>query len=274
MIPKIIHYCWFGKGLMPKSQQDCIKGWKKLMPDYKIMRWDEETFDYNRYSASKHAYNVKKYALVSDVCRYNVLAEYRGIYLDTDVEVFKRFDEYLNVNFFSAIELYNEFFAENIASMLDDKGNPLVKGTEIPHLEMLTSTMGCTPDNKMISELRDYYNSIEADDDYAFNYRKYVNNDRLVAKYAAKYGFRYIDETQLLEDNMTVYGTGIFGYAFSPNPNYSVSYHHNAASWLDDKKKSQKWAVYFDKIGIFPLYRKYKALKKNIKKLFLGKKNE
>ena len=65
MIPKIIHYCWFGKGLMPKSQQDCIKGWKKLMPDYKIMRWDEETFDYNRYSASKHAYNVKRYVLVS-----------------------------------------------------------------------------------------------------------------------------------------------------------------------------------------------------------------
>ena len=152
------------------------------MPNYKIMRWDEETFDYNRYSASKHTYNVKRYALVSDVCRYNVLAEYGGIYLDTDVEVFKRFDEYLNVNFFSAIELYNEFFAENIASMLDDKGNPLEKGVEIPRLEMLTSTMGCVPNNTMICRLRDYYNTISADDEFAFNYRKYVNNDRLVAK--------------------------------------------------------------------------------------------
>ena len=154
--------------------------------------------------------------------------------------------------------------------MLDDKGNPLEKGAEIPHLEMLTSTMGCTPDNKMISELRDYYNSIEADDDYAFNYRKYVNNDRLVAKYAAKYGFRYIDETQLLEDNMTVYGTGIFGYALSPNPNYSVSYHHNAASWgWETKTKSQKREVYFDKIGMLHFYRKYKTFKKIIKKLIV-----
>ena len=49
MIPKIIHYCWFGKGVMPKSQRDCIKGWKKLMPDYQIMRWDESNFDYNQY---------------------------------------------------------------------------------------------------------------------------------------------------------------------------------------------------------------------------------
>ena len=46
MIPKIIHYCWFGKGLMPQSQKKCIEGWKKLMPDYTIMRWDESTFDY------------------------------------------------------------------------------------------------------------------------------------------------------------------------------------------------------------------------------------
>lgn len=195
--------------------------------------------------------------------------------MDTDVEVFKRFDEYLNVNFFSAIELYNEFFAENIASMLDDKGNPLEKGVEIPRLEMLTSTMGCVPNNTMICRLRDYYNTISADDEFAFNYRKYVNNDRLVAKYATQYGFRYVDETQYLEDDMVVYGTGIFGYAFSPNPNYSVSYHHNAASWeWETKTKSQKIEVYFDKIGILPLYRKYKAFKKIIKKLIVKQQNE
>ena len=48
MIPKIIHYCWFGKGLMPQSQRDCIKGWEKLMPDYQIIRWDENNFDYSQ----------------------------------------------------------------------------------------------------------------------------------------------------------------------------------------------------------------------------------
>ena len=56
MIPKIIHYCWFGKGLMPKSQRDCIKNWKKLMPDYQIMRWDESNFDYNQYKLQSMPY--------------------------------------------------------------------------------------------------------------------------------------------------------------------------------------------------------------------------
>ena len=92
MIPKIIHYCWFGKGLMPKSQRDCIKGWKRLMPDYQIIRWDESNFDLDSFPLAKYACEVKKYALASDVCRYNVLSEHGGIYLDTDVEVFQRFD--------------------------------------------------------------------------------------------------------------------------------------------------------------------------------------
>ena len=105
MIPKIIHYCWFGKGLMPQSQKNCIKGWQRLMLDYKIMRWDESTFDLGKHPLAQCACNAKRYALASDVCRYNVLAEYGGIYLDTDVELFQRLDKYLDCNFFSAIEL-------------------------------------------------------------------------------------------------------------------------------------------------------------------------
>ena len=270
MIPKIIHYCWFGKGLMPQSQVRCIEGWKKLLPDYTIMRWDESTFDYNKYPAAKYGYETKRYALVSDVCRYNVLAEYGGIYLDTDVELFQKFDEYLNCRFFSGIELFNEFFTEKIGeSMLDKEGNPLVPGTEIPHFEMLTSSMGCEKGYPMICALRDYYNNIEADADYAYNYRKYVNNDRLVAKYCAQYGgFRYVDATQHLKEGMVIYGTGTFGYAFSPNPNFKVSYHHNAASWeWENKSKTQQLEVLFDKVGMLKVYKAYKALKRKIKQL-------
>lgn len=266
MIPKIIHYCWFGKGIMPQSQQDCIKSWQKVMPDYKIMRWDETTFDVEKYSAAKYAYKVKKFALVSDVCRYNVLFEYGGIYLDTDVEVYKRFDKYLDVNFFSAIEMYNEFYTQHSDSLLNDKGKPLVIGTEIPHLEMLTSTMGCIPGNKMIGELRDFYNKIDADEEYALNYRKYVNNDRLVAKYAAKYGFRYVDEKQYLEDDMIIYPTGIFGHAFCVNSNYSVSYHYNAASWSNEKTKKQLFMNRLDKWYLLKLYKFIKSISDKIKK--------
>lgn len=268
MIPKIIHYCWFGKGLMPKSQIDCIKSWQKIMPDYKIMRWDENTFDYEKYSASKHAYKVKKYALVSDVCRYNVLYEYGGIYLDTDVKVFKKFDKFLDADFFSAIELYNEFLTENSAELLDESGAPKIVGTEIPHLEMLTSTMGCVPGCEMICRLRDFYNAINADEEYAANYRKYVNNDRLVARYAVQYGFKYKDEQQFLDNNMVIYPTGIFGHAYCPNPNFEVSYHYNAATWSDSKSADNKRQMFFDKLHLLPLYKKIKALKNKIKIFF------
>lgn len=272
MIPKIIHYCWFGKGLMPQSQVRCIEGWKKLMPDYIFMRWDESTFDYNKYPIAKYGYEAKRYALVADLCRFNVLAEYGGVYLDTDVELFQRLDDYLDCSFFSAIELYNEFFMENIAAtMLDKDGNPLVPGTEIPHLEMLTSTIGAVKEHPMICNLRDHYNEMYADLDYAYNFRKHMNLDRLVAKYCTEYGFRYVDETQYLRDGMVIYGTGTFGYAFSPNPNFKVSYHHNAASWeWENKSRTQRHEVLFDKLGLLPVYKKCKAFKRKLK-TWLGK---
>lgn len=256
MIPKIIHYCWFGKGLMPKSQKDCIKGWQKLMPDYKIMRWDEATFDLEKHPLAKYACKVKKYALASDVCRYNVLSEYGGIYLDTDVEVFKRFDEFLCYNFFSGIELYDEFYSEKIAeSFLYPDGTAKDPTKDVPHLEILTSSMGCCPNHEMIRDIRNYYNSLPASEEYALNYRQYVNNDRLVARYLTKYGFRYMDEEQLFGDNMLVKKTGVFGHAFCPNHTHEFSYHYNATTWESEKwTKGQKRRYLLDKIGLLGLY--------------------
>lgn len=262
MIPKIIHYCWFGKGLMPKSQKDCIKGWKKLMPDYQIMRWDETSFDYTKYEASKYAYEVKKFALVSDVCRYNVLAEYGGIYLDTDVEVFQRFDRFLDSNFFSGIELYREFVKEQVAEKyLNEDGTPITKGEDVPHLEILTSSMACDPGNEMICKIRDYYNTVPVDADKALHYRDWVNNDRLVARHLTEYGFKYKNETQHLEKGMVVYATGLFGHAFCPDKRYEVSFHHNATTWDTDKwSRSQKKRYFFDKLGLLPVYNKLRSV--------------
>ena len=105
MIPKIIHYCWFGRGLLPELAQKCIASWKKYLPDYEIKEWNEDNFDVNIIPYTAEAYARKKYAFVSDYARFWVLYKYGGIYFDTDVEVIKSFDEIVTKGNFMGFEL-------------------------------------------------------------------------------------------------------------------------------------------------------------------------
>lgn len=95
MIPKVIHYCWFGRNPKPKDVLDYIETWKKHNPDYEIKEWNEDNFDIHCCKYVWEAYNVKKYAFVSDYARLYALYTEGGIYLDTDVEVRKSFDSLL-----------------------------------------------------------------------------------------------------------------------------------------------------------------------------------
>ena len=193
--------------------------------------------------------------------------------MDTDVEVFQRFDRFLDCKFFSAVELFKAQFGQEGKEQVDSEGNPLVPGAEIPNFEMLTSTLACVPQQEMIVALRDFYNAIEADEEYARNYRNYVDNDRLVAKYAAQRGFRYVDQTQHFGDEMVVYGTGIFGYKSSPTNQFEVSYHHNAATWRsrNEISRNERLRFAFDKVGLLPLYDRYKRCKKSLKSVLKKK---
>lgn len=92
-IPKVIHYCWFGKGKMPKLAEKCLNSWKKFCPDYKIVCWNEENFDVTENRYAREAYEAKKWAFVSDYVRLKVLYNEGGIYLDTDVELIKPLDD-------------------------------------------------------------------------------------------------------------------------------------------------------------------------------------
>lgn len=85
MIPKIIHYCWFGGKEMPALLQLCIASWKKYLPDYQIKCWDETNFDFNMAPLCKEAYAAKKWAFVADYCRIYALYTEGGIYMDTDI---------------------------------------------------------------------------------------------------------------------------------------------------------------------------------------------
>lgn len=111
MIPKKIHYCWFGKNPLPKLALKCIRSWKKYLPDYEIIEWNEDNFDVNICPYTKEAYQAKKYAFVSDYARFWILYNYGGIYFDTDVEVIKSLDKILVNGPFMACE-------ENLPSAL------------------------------------------------------------------------------------------------------------------------------------------------------------
>ena len=104
MIPKKIHYCWFGKNEMPLKMQKYVDNWKVLLPDYEIVRWDENNFDVSSVDFTDEAYNHKMWAFVSDYVRLKVLYEQGGIYLDTDVELLKNFDHLLDNDAFVGFE--------------------------------------------------------------------------------------------------------------------------------------------------------------------------
>jgi hypothetical protein len=93
MIPKIIHYCWFGGNPLPESAKKCIASWRKFLPDYEIKEWNESNFDVNSIPYTAEAYKAKKYAFVSDYARFYILYKYGGLYFDTDVEVIHSMDD-------------------------------------------------------------------------------------------------------------------------------------------------------------------------------------
>ena len=93
MIPKLIHYCWFGGKPLPKSAKKCIASWKKFMPNYEVKEWNESNFVIGMMPYTREAYNDGKYAFVSDVARFWVLYHDGGVYFDTDVEVIRSIDD-------------------------------------------------------------------------------------------------------------------------------------------------------------------------------------
>lgn len=104
MIPKVIHYCWFGGKEKPKSVQKCIASWKKNMPDYKVIEWNEDNFDMDIHPYTRFCFDNKKWAFLSDYARLWVVNNNGGLYFDTDVEALKSFDELLENDAFFGFE--------------------------------------------------------------------------------------------------------------------------------------------------------------------------
>lgn len=155
-IPKIIHYCWFGKSEIPETLQRYIMTWEEKLPDYQIIEWNEDNFDIkasNDYV--QEAYAAKKYAFVSDYVRLKVLYQYGGIYLDTDIEMIQSPEKLLeNASLVTGFETINNLITAFIAC---EKENPLIyeflQQYESRHFQLEDGTYDLTPINDKFTEL-------------------------------------------------------------------------------------------------------------------------
>ena len=104
MIPKVIHYCWFGSNELSTEAKKCIASWKKMCPDYEVIEWNENNYDVHKNQYMSEAYDNKMWAFVSDYARLDIIYNRGGIYLDVDVEIIKPIDELLHYDCFMGFQ--------------------------------------------------------------------------------------------------------------------------------------------------------------------------
>lgn len=212
MIPKTIHYCWFGKKDLPPEAKRCIASWKKMCPDYDIIRWDENNFDVNQNPFIKAAYEAKKWAFVSDYARLKVVYDNGGIYLDTDVELRKNLDSLREHGCYIGIQ-QNEFLCTTGLGFGATKSNPVV-------LKMLES-----------------YDDLTFSESHTLELSCPLLNNAVIRSYGS------VSNTEITDlPEVTVYPPQYFdpygGENLLCNETYSV--HHYAASWTSEKNQFKR----------------------------------
>lgn len=213
MIPKKIHYCWFGNGQKKSLMKKCIQSWKRYFPEYEIIEWNETNYDVRKNPYISEAYEAKKYAFVSDYARFDILYNYGGIYFDTDVEVIKSFASILSGGGFFGCEK---------------------SGMVNPGLGMAAPS-----GNSLYKEVIDYYEKQHfVRQDGTFDYTTIVERVSSILK---MHGLSDTDDIQ------RICGIQIYPSAFfSPKDpdtnvlniaNETYSIHHFSASWYTPKEK-------------------------------------
>lgn len=212
MIPKVIHYCWFGKGEKPKLAKKCIASWKKYCPDYEIIEWNESNFDINSNCYIKEAYEAKKYAFVTDYVRLFVMYNYGGVYMDTDVELVKNLDAFLQNKAFSGFESSNA----------------------IP-----TGIMACEKNFELFGYLLKYYDNkhfLNADGSYDT-----TTNTFTITEMCKEYGLILNNEYQVI-NGFVLYPNDYFcpfenETGILKKTDNTVAIHWFAKSWVSDNNK-------------------------------------
>lgn len=240
-IPKIIHWCWFSGEKPNRFISNCVKSWKKVMPDYDIKLWDANSFDFNSIPFVKGAFEAKKWAFVADYIRLYALFTEGGIYLDSDVKVFKRFDEFLNNKFFIGTE-------------------PLANN----NVELESAIMGSVPNHPYINTCLNYYNKIRKIQWNSDNWIREVKSCPVImSKILEQYGYSYEDKTLNYEDGIKVYSQKYFGHCFGTDPKDLYAIHYFNASWL------KKRGFFYEFCKSNDMMTLYITIEKYIKKLKL-----
>ena len=217
MIPKVIHYCWFGGNPLPALAIKCIESWKKYFPDYEIKEWNEDNFDVNIIPYVQEAYVAKKYAFVSDYARFWILYKYGGLYFDTDVEVIKSMDDIIAKGAFMGCEN-------------DVKDNGATALAVAPGLGL-----GVNPGLGLYQEILELYSTLHfLNTDGSFNLKTVV---QYTTEILAGHGLQHVNEIQYVA-GVWIYPQEYF-CPISPitlqchKTKNTYCIHHFAGSWCE-----------------------------------------
>ena len=223
MIPKVIHYCWFGRGEKSPLMKKCIKSWEKHFPDFEIKEWNEDNFDVNIIPYTKDAYAAKKYAFVSDYARFWILYHHGGIYFDTDVEVIRPMDDIIEKGPFMGFELDNVDSALPTLSINPGLG------------------LGAEKKNPIFAEILNRYEQLTF---YLSNgERNPFTMIPMVTEMMQEKGLRLVDELQTVE-SITIYPNEYFNPfdditgVLRKTPN-TRTIHWYAKTWADNSSPFQ-----------------------------------
>ena len=254
MIPKIIHYCWFGGAEKSAFIKKCIGTWEKYLPDYEIKCWSEENFDVNTNEFVKQAYAQKKWAFVTDYARFYALSKEGGIYMDTDVKLLKPIEEHwLNYDFFSSIEYLPHMYQE-YEHFLDSNFPPKNTEQRIHGFGILSAFMAAIPNHKYVIDCLNMYDAIELEKvNGQVNFNDFVIGS-YITKCAEKYGFKYQDKAQNLNEGMCILEKNVLAgnTLFLDKNSYAI--HLCNGSWTDNRTAFESF--------LYALKNKYPSLEK------------
>jgi mannosyltransferase OCH1-like enzyme len=266
MIPKIIHYCWFGEN--PKSLfiENCISSWKKHLPEYQIRCWSENDFDLDSVRFVREAYQAKKWAFVADYIRFYALFTEGGIYMDTDVKVLRSFDEsWFYYDFFSANEYHPGLFDVEGMKKLNENYLPHNLEENIDGFAVLSAIMGSEAKHPFLKDCIDVYEKINfINSDNSIDISKVIIGE-IISKVAINYGYVYQDKKQVLKENMLILPSNVLvGNAVHLDDD-SYAIHLINGSWLE-KKGYEKFMhnIRNNYPKIFPLFYVFNKIRRKV----------